>query len=79
MVIDHVVQAAGVFKGDGFIGVDIPHLCVLDIDVGVGKNVVERTQHAVELVGRGSLVVFLRDGVAGVAESIDGVFAGIGV
>ena len=79
------VVAAGVLHGNRLIGVDVPGLRSLRVDVLVGQDVVEGADAAGELVGGDGLPLRLRvellnrDGVASVAEDGDGVFLGVSV
>ena len=79
--VHDVVVAAGVFEGDGFVGVDVPHLGVVKRAGGnlIGQHVVEGAKQAGELVGRVSLVLFGRDGEAIVAEDIERGLVGVGI
>ena len=79
--VHDVVVAAGVFEGDGFIGVDVPHLGVVKRAGGnlVGQHVVEGAKQAGELVRWVGLVLFGRDGESIVAEDIERRLVGVGI
>ena len=79
--VHDVVVAAGVFEGDGFVGIDVPHLGVVKRAGGnlIGQHVVEGAKQAGELVGGVSLVLFGRDGEAIIAEDIERGFVGVGI